>query len=49
MKKAIELYLQLCLEFGTESMNIYTNGWKHRAIYDYMKDGTINNFILSLY
>ncbi len=49
MKKAKELYKELCAEFGETNMFLYTSGWKHLAIYDYIKDGTINEYIISLY
>ena len=44
-----KVWNDLCNEFGEQTMLLYTNGWGIGAISDYMNDGTINDFILSLY
>jgi hypothetical protein len=50
MKKLVDkIWNDLCEEFGPESMLIYTNGWGKGAIADYVKDGIIHGFVMSLY
>ena len=48
MKQAKKIYAELCEIYGQGSMNIYTSGWKEKAIYDYIKEGSLHGFIASL-
>ena len=49
LKQAKKLYSELCEQFGSSAMFIYTGGHKHLAIYDYIKDQSINDYIKSLF